>query len=136
METSDLRRVLIVDDDSIIRETLRILLKAEGYVVVGEANDGLKAMSMLKKTKPSLVLLDITMPGVSGLELLEDIHKTYPEIMVVMISGEANAETVKTAIEGGAVGYIVKPFNTANVMQNLNRAIQTSVARKKQQKSA
>lgn len=131
LSTSDLRRVLIVDDDSIIRETLRILLRAEGFNVVGEASDGLKAMEMMKKHKPSLVLLDISMPGASGLDVLSDIRTEYPESSVVMISGEADAATVKTAIEGGAVGYIVKPFNIANVVQNLKRALQAGRMKKK-----
>ena len=131
LKASDLRRVLIVDDDSIIRETLRILLRGEGFEVVGEAGDGIKAMEMMKKHTPALVLLDISMPGASGLEVLDDMRSEYPNTMVVMISGEANSETVKTAIERGAAGYIVKPFNMANVVQNLKRALQMGIANRK-----
>jgi len=131
LKASDLKRVLIVDDDSIIRETLRILLRGENFDVVGEAGDGIKAMEMMKKHKPALVLLDISMPGASGLEVLDDMRAEYPNTMVVMISGEANSETVKTSIERGAVGYIVKPFNMANVVQNLKRALQLGMANRK-----
>lgn len=131
------RRILIVDDDNIIRETLRILLRANEYDVVGEASDGIKAMEMMKKHKPSVVLLDISMPGASGLDVLSEIQEKYPETAVVMISGEAKSETVKSAVELGAIGYIVKPFNTANVVQNLERALKVGLAnrRKKAQQT-
>ncbi|MDX1811375.1 MAG: response regulator [Gammaproteobacteria bacterium] len=128
MKAEDFKRVLIVDDDAIIRETLRILLRGEMFSVVGEAGDGIKAMEMMRKHKPAIVLLDISMPGASGLEVLQEIREKYPKTMVVMISGEAQADTVKAAIENGAVGYIVKPFNMANVMQNLKRALQIGIA--------
>lgn len=131
MKKTEQRQVLVVDDDSIIRETLRILLRSNGFDVVGEASDGIKAMQMLRKHKPDIVLLDISMPGASGLDVLEEIRSELPEVNVVMISGEAKSDIVKKAIEGGAIGYIVKPFNTANVMQNLERALKIA-ARKRQ----
>ena len=122
LKASDRRKLLIVDDDSIIRQTLRILLRNNGFEVVGEAGDGMRAMEMIEKHKPNIVLLDITMPGTSGLEVLEEIKEKYPKIKVVMISGEASSDVVKQCIVNGAVGYIVKPFSTANVVQNLQRA--------------
>ncbi len=130
MSALDPRQILIVDDDPIIRKTLRILLRANNFDVVGEAGDGIKAMEMIKKHEPPIVLLDITMPGATGLEVLEEIKSSYSEISVVMISGEAKSDTVKSAIASGAVGYIVKPFNTANVVQHLKRALQAGAAKK------
>lgn len=134
MSAAEQRRLLIVDDDSIIRETLRILLRGAGFEVVGEASDGIKAMLMMRKHRPAIVLLDISMPGASGIEVLQEIRTEFPEAKVIMISGEAKSETVKAAIEGGAVGYIVKPFNMANVVQNIQRALQANTVKK--QKSA
>lgn len=134
MPGSDLRRLLIVDDDAIIRETLRILLRGNGFDVVGEASDGIKAMQMMEKHNPGIVLLDISMPGASGLEVLEEIRQRYPKTQVIMISGEAKSDTVKQAVESGAVGYIVKPFNTANVVQNIQRVLRlANAARMKKQ---
>jgi len=124
--------ILIVDDDSMIRQALRILLRDAEFEVVGEAHDGMKAMEMIRKLDPGIVLLDINMPGSSGLDVLNDIHAEYPETEVVMISGSASAEDVKTAVERGAAGYIVKPFNVKNVIQNIKRALQVQ-QRKKQE---
>ncbi len=124
--------ILIVDDDSMIRQALRILLRDSGFEVVGEAHDGIKAMEMLKKHKPGIVLLDINMPGSSGFDVLNDIHAENPETEVVMISGSASAEDVKTAMERGAAGYIVKPFNVKNVIQNIKRALQLQQRRKQE----
>ncbi len=120
-----------MDDDTIIRETLRILLRGNGFEVVGEAGNGIKAMEMVRKHKPAIVLLDISMPGTSGLEVLQEIRENFPQTNVIMISGEASQETVKTAIEKGAIGYIVKPFKIANVVENLQRAIKVGLARQK-----
>lgn len=131
MKASEIRRILIVDDDTIIRETLRILLRGNGFEVVGEAGNGIKAMEMVRKHKPAIVLLDISMPGTSGLEVLQEIRENFPQTNVIMISGEASQETVKTAIEKGAIGYIVKPFKIANVVENLQRAIKVGLARQK-----
>ena len=70
------------------------------------------------------------MPGGSGLDVLIDIHNEFPDTEVIMISASANAEDVQTAVQRGAAGYIVKPFNVKNVVQNINRAIQTAVKKK------
>ena len=128
--THVLKKILIVDDETIIRQTLRVILRSENYEVVGEAHDGIKAMELIKKHQPGIVLLDINMPGSSGLDVLIDIHKEFPDTEVIMISASANAEDVQTAVQRGAAGYIVKPFNVKNVVQNINRAIQAAVKRK------
>jgi len=130
-----LKKILVVDDDPIIRQTLRVLLRDAGFEVVGEAGDGIKAMEILESQKVGVVLLDIDMPGSSGLDVLCEIHEAYPSIEVVMLSGNANVEDVKTAKERGAAGYIVKPFNVNNVIQNINRAIQLAVEKVKGAKS-
>lgn len=122
-----LKKILVVDDDSIIRQTLRVLLRDAGFEVVGEASDGVKAMEILQTQKAGIVLLDIDMPGSNGLDVLKEIHSAFPGIEVVMLSGNASVEDVKTAKERGAAGYIVKPFNVNSVIQNINHAIQHAV---------
>ena len=129
---SALKRVLIVDDDQDIRLALRALLRDAGYEVVGEAGDGIKAMELMAKHKPAITLLDITMPGVSGLDVLKDIKENYILTKVVMISGEATSDYVTEALKRGATGFIVKPFNFNNVMKNIERALaEATVAVKK-----
>jgi len=118
-----LKRVLIVDDDADIRLALRALLRDAGYEVVGEAPDGIKAMALVEKHKPAIVLLDICMPGTSGLDVMLEIKEILPLTKVVMISGDATSEHVTTAMERGASGFIVKPFNFNNVIKNLERAL-------------
>ncbi len=122
-DVNDLRRVLIVDDDQDIRLALRALLRDAGFDVIGEAGEGVRAMELMEKHHPSLVMLDIMMPGVSGLDVLTDIKEKYPLTQVVMISGDATSDHVTTAMERGASGFIVKPFNFNNVIKNIKRAL-------------
>ncbi|MFV2060374.1 MAG: response regulator [Gammaproteobacteria bacterium] len=116
-------KVLIVDDDSLIREMLRLILSESGLTVSGEAGDGATTRRLLAENPPHLVLLDIVLPGENGLELLSFIKKEYPEIHVIMISGEPSSKRVQSAISSGARGFIVKPFNAQNVMSAIKRLI-------------
>jgi two-component system chemotaxis response regulator CheY len=116
-------KVLIVDDDSLIREMLRLILLESGLTVCGEANDGATTRRILAENPPNVVLLDIVLPGENGLELLSFIKKEYPEIHVIMVSGEPSSERVQSAIASGARGFIVKPFNAQNVMSAFKRLI-------------
>ena len=117
-------KVLIVDDDSLIREMLRLILTESGLTVSGEAGDGATTRRLLKENPPNVVLLDIVLPGDdNGLELLRFIKKEYPEIYVIMVSGEPSSERVQMAISNGARGFIVKPFNAQNVMTAFKRLI-------------
>lgn len=117
-------KVLIVDDDSLIREMLRLILTEAGLAVCGEAGDGITTRRLLKENTPNVVLLDIILPGEdNGLDLLCFIKKEYPEIHVIMVSSEPSSERVQTAISSGARGFIVKPFNAQNVMTAFKRLI-------------
>ena len=124
-EKSPMRRIYIIDDDSDIRQMLSFILRGEGYETVGQASDGVDIMLKIKAATPAIVLLDINMPGVSGLDILKDIRETYPRIKVIMISGSSSSEDVQKAIKLGASGYVVKPFNTGQVVGNIERAIGT-----------
>lgn len=117
-------KVLIVDDDSLIREMLRLIITEAGLTVSGEACDGADTRRLLKENPPDVVLLDIILPGEeNGIDLLHFIKKLYPEIYVIMVSGEPSSERVQTAINSGARGFIVKPFNPQNVMTVFKRLI-------------
>ena len=83
---------------------------------------GTAALELIEKSKPDIVLLDVLMPEMDGLGTLQNIKQQYPEIIVVMITGSPSKDNVKESIEGGASGFIVKPFNSAKVLETLKRA--------------
>ena len=108
--------VLIVDDNDMTRETLRVILRSEGYSVVGEAMDGDHAVDMAEKLKPDLILLDVLMPKVSGIEALRNIRLVLPHVKFLMVTSNKDQETVAEAVKIGISGYIVKPFNAKKVL--------------------
>lgn len=111
--------ICIVDDNDLMRTLLRGLLRGESYDVVGEARNGKLALEMIERFKPRIVCMDVMMPEMDGLEALREIREKHPEIAVVMITSNASAENVQEAIENGASGFIVKPFNAAKVLDTL-----------------
>jgi two-component system chemotaxis response regulator CheY len=117
-----LPKILIVDDNDLMRTLLRGILRSEHYQVIGEARNGLLALEFIERTKPDIVFLDVMMPEMGGLEALQNIKKKYPQIVVVMITGNPSVENVQESIQGGAGGFIVKPFNSGKVLETLKRA--------------
>lgn len=102
-------RVLLADDHALVRAGLRELLqKLPDVEVVGEAGDGREALGLVKTALPNLVLLDITMKGLTGLEAAERIVKDFPGVKVVMLSMHANEEYVLRSLRAGVSGYIIK----------------------------
>lgn len=112
--------VLIVDDNDIMRTVLRSILRTHEYDVVGEARNGIAAVEMASRLKPEIICLDVMMPEKNGLEALCEIKAARPHVSVVMITGNADPDTVQEAIMNGAVGFIVKPFNAAKVLDTLD----------------
>jgi two-component system chemotaxis response regulator CheY len=117
-------KILIVDDNDLMRTLLRGILRSEDCLVIGEAKNGVIALDFIEKTKPDVVFLDVVMPEMDGLETLQNIKRDYPEIIVVMITGNPSKENVQESIQGGASGFIIKPFNSAKVLETLHRAWQ------------
>ena len=116
-------RVLVVDDDTLMREVLKAVLRDEGFDVAGEAKDGQSALAQIDRGLPDLVCLDVNMPGMSGLEVLKAIKVKHKECRVVMISGDSSMATVREAVGFGAVGFIVKPFKAGRVGAALRAAL-------------
>lgn len=114
-------RVIIVDDNDLMRTLLRGILRNEDCLVVGEAKHGLIALELIERHQPDIVFLDVMMPIMDGLEALQDIKKRFPAIRVVMVTGSPSADNVNESISNGASGFIVKPFNTAKVIDTLKR---------------
>ena len=113
--------VLVVDDDDVIRETLRELL--EGSYQCQEASTAEEALSKLQAQRFDVVLTDISMPGLSGSELLERVRELYPETPVIIMSGLSDQDQAQSLIRSGAFDYLLKPFRLEVVEESVNRAL-------------
>lgn len=101
--------ILLVDDHALVRAGIHLLLERIADVSsIAEAKDGREAVRMIRDTPPDLVLMDIAMPGLNGLEATARITKEFPEVRVIVLSMYANDEYVREAIKAGAAGYLVK----------------------------
>lgn len=124
MPPTALPKILIVDDNDLMRTLLRGILRNENYQIIGEAKNGAVALDFLERARPDIVFLDVMMPEMDGLEALQAIKRRRPEIVVIMITGNPSKENVEESIQGGASGFIVKPFNSAKVLDTLALAWQ------------
>jgi DNA-binding NarL/FixJ family response regulator len=100
--------LLIVDDHPLTRDALRALLEQHGFAVVGEAEDGEAAVDEARRLQPDLVLLDLSMPGIGGLEALPRLRAAAPESEVVVLTASGTEENLLEAIRAGAAGYLLK----------------------------
>jgi DNA-binding NarL/FixJ family response regulator len=118
-------RVLLADDHALVRAGIRALLEGlAGVVVVGEAGNGGEVLELARKHRPDVVLLDISMPGIGGLEASAQLKQELPEVRVVMLSMHANEEYVLQALRAGAVGYMLKDSATAELELALQAVMQ------------
>ena len=113
------RTVVVIDDDSMMRQMLKLILSTDNYIVVGEAANGDDGLDVCKKLDPDLVLLDILMPKMNGLLALELIRAQNPATKVIMVSVDAKKDSVAEAIRRGASGFVVKPLNAASVLDRI-----------------
>ena len=113
--------VLIVDDNDMTRETLRVILRSDDYNVIGEATDGDIALEMVTKLKPNIVLLDVIMPKVNGIEALKNIRLVAANVSILMVTANKDQETVAEAVKAGISGYIIKPFNAKKVLDTVQQ---------------
>ena len=114
--------VLVVDDDDVIRETLLELL--EGNHQCQEASTAEEALRKLQAQPFDLVLTDVSMPGLSGSELLERVRELYPETPVIIMSGLSDQDQAHSRIKRGAFDYILKPFRLEVVEESVKRAVE------------
>lgn len=112
-------RVLIVDDSAFMRFMLQKILTDAGFDVVGEATDGSEGAELYKILRPDVVTMDITMPILSGIEGLHRILRIDPEARVIMISAMGQKSTVLKALQSGARGFIIKPFDKTKVIDTV-----------------
>ncbi len=116
------KQILVVDDEERIRQSLNGILKDEGYEVL-EAKDGLQALKQIESDPPELVLLDIWMTGMDGMEVLERMKGQVPNLPVIMISGHGNIELAVKAVKLGAYDFIEKPLSLEKVLLTVNNAL-------------
>lgn len=112
-------RVVVADDHSLFRDGITSLLEAAGHEVVEQSNDGYTAVKAVQQYKPDLVLLDISMPNMDGLEALQLIKAEYPETLVVMLTVSDNDDDLFSSIKAGADGYLQKDLNANEFLEML-----------------
>jgi len=120
MELTSLR-ILIIDDSDLSCALLGVILRSDNYTIVGVANDANTGLSLALSEKPDVIFLDIVMPEKSGLEVLVPLRKSLPDAAIVMVSGVEDNDMVTSAIQLGANGYIIKPFNTSSVIGTMRK---------------
>ncbi len=112
-------RTLLVDDDAFIRQMLKDILAETDFEVVGEAVDGSEAFAKYQELKPDLVLMDIIMPDVSGLDAVRNIIAVDPSARIVMCSALGQQAMVREALRAGARDFVIKPFKPRKVVETL-----------------
>ncbi|SFB23259.1 response regulator [Clostridium frigidicarnis] len=116
-------RVLIVDDAAFMRMMLKDILEKNGFEIVGEASNGLKAVEIYKAEKPDVVTMDITMPDMDGIEAVKEIKAFDPAAKVIMCSAMGQQTMVMDAIRAGAKDFIVKPFQADRVIDAIRKVL-------------
>jgi DNA-binding NarL/FixJ family response regulator len=118
-------RILLADDHSLVRAGIRSLLeKVSGVDVVGEASNGREALELIKTELPDLVLMDVAMKDLGGLEALPRVTKNFPSVKVIILSAHANEEYVIRALRSGAAGYMLKDAATLELQLAINSVAQ------------
>ena len=121
-------RLLLADDHTMLREGLRRALESEGFEVVGEANDGEAAVELAQELKPDVVLMDVSMPVLDGVDATARIRSLSPNVRVVMLTMHADADVIRRAIAAGAVGYLVKDCTTEEIIRTIRQAADDETA--------
>ncbi len=114
---------MLVDDASFMRMMLKNILVGSGYEIIGEAENGAKAVEQYKNLKPDLTIMDIIMPEMGGIDAVREIIKVNPSAKILMCSSMGQQSLVVEAIQAGAKDFIVKPFQPSNVLEAVKKAL-------------
>jgi len=113
--------VLLADDHDVVRKGMKMLLEdEESVLVIGEASDGLDAIEKVKALSPNVVILDLTMPKMTGIEAAKIISEEYPEVKILIFSMHNNREYIINSVENGASGYLLKDTGKEELMRAIN----------------
>jgi len=116
--------IVIADDHRIVRQGLKGLLEREPDLkVVGEADDGVEALRLVERLEPSLVVLDLVLPGLDGLDVLREVRRTKPEVQVIVLSMHSDEGYVREALARGAAGYVLKTAGAGELLQAVRAAV-------------
>ncbi|MEU5382620.1 response regulator [Kitasatospora sp. YST-16] len=121
-DSPQITRIVIAEDEALIRLDLKEMLEEEGYTVVGEAGDGETAVKLVEELKPDLAILDVKMPVLDGLSAAERIHEQHLA-PVLMLTAFSQRELVDRARDAGAMAYIVKPFSKSDLVPAIEMAV-------------
>jgi len=125
-ETSKIIRVVVVDDHLVVREGLRLILekagKGKGIALVGDATDGAMALQLIEEAQPDVVLMDLRMPGMDGLEAIERIRNTWPQIAVVILTTYNEDDLMLRGLRAGACGYLLKDVSRETLFETIHAA--------------
>ncbi|MBL7156721.1 MAG: response regulator [Candidatus Omnitrophica bacterium] len=116
------KKILICDDEEGVRESLKLILEDDYDLAF--ASTGIEVIDNLKKEPIDLIMLDIKMPKMNGLETLRELKNVSPKTKVVIVSGYRSVEAANEAIKSGASDYMVKPFDTDQILKTLNKILQ------------
>ena len=114
-------KIVVVDDSSFSRTLIIKMLKEENFDIAGEAENAKEAIKVIQDTQPHIVITDIVMPEVSGLELTSMINKSYSEIFVIVISSLSQEHIILDAISAGAADFISKPIEKSTLLNSINK---------------
>jgi two-component system chemotaxis response regulator CheY len=117
------KKILIVDDAAFMRMMIKDILVNNGYEILGEANNGLKAVELYRKERPDVVTMDITMPDMDGIAAVKEIRSQDPSAKIIMCSALGQQSMVMEAIQAGARDFIVKPFQPDRVLEALKKVL-------------
>ncbi len=128
-------RVLIADDVHVTRNSTRLMMTLVPDVkVVAIAGNGRQAVEMARQTSPDIALMDINMPEMNGLDAVQTMIETFPNLAFVVLSAEQDSDTLRRAVEAGARGYLIKPFTAEQLVTTVQRVV-TEVRQKQQERA-
>jgi DNA-binding NarL/FixJ family response regulator len=116
--------IVLADDHALVREGLRTVLAGEGdWSVVGEAADGLEVVALVEQLQPDVLIVDLMLPSLSGLEVIYQVHKRIPRTHIVALSMHANESYVLAALRGGAAAYVLKEVSSTDIVQAVREVL-------------
>lgn len=116
-------RVMLVDDHDMVRRGMSVFLQAlPDMELVGEAADGEEALALIAEARPDVILMDVLMPGMGGIEATRRIKVAYPSVQILMLSSSKEEEAIKAALQAGAIGYVLKNISIEEMAQALRNA--------------
>jgi YesN/AraC family two-component response regulator len=116
-------RILIVDDSDFSRNMVNQMLQPAGFKLISEANSAQMAIKLIKEKTPHVVITDIVMPEISGIELTAQISKAYPDVGIIVISSLSQEHVVLEAISAGASDFIPKPIQSNQLIESINKIL-------------